>query len=101
MVLLELEEVVPGAVYNPGLSDLCDPVGGVCEATMDVAMKKIPRPVAIDQTPVTLKSPVAGIFCIVDVPGRRMGNHDVEVPVPAQLRAQVADCLPHLSFRVL
>lgn len=101
MAILEFEEVVPRAVHDPGSTDLCDPVGGVCEATMDVAMKKIPRLVAIDQTPVTLKPPVAGIFCIVDVPGRRMGKDDVEMSVPAQLRAQVADRLPHLSFGVL
>ena len=48
VALLELEEVAPRAVNNPGSTDLCDPAGGVCEATMDVAMKKIPRPVAID-----------------------------------------------------
>jgi len=64
------------------MTDAGDSLRGVVEATMDMAVQEIPGPVAIYQSPVTLKSPVAGILCVVDVPGRRMGHNDVEAPVP-------------------
>jgi hypothetical protein len=68
---------------------------------VDVSVKKVLRPVAIDQTAKTDEAPVAEVLPVVDVSRRCMTDHHIEALLAAQLRPKGTDEGSHLGFCIL
>lgn len=68
---------------------------------MDMTMNKIVRFISVDQFPVDTKTPVAQVLCIVKIPGRGMGDDDVDATAKPDAQTQTGQKPFHLSFGVL
>ena len=78
-----------------------DPLVRVVKSPMDVTVNKILWLILLNQPMIALKSPVAGIFRIMNMPGRGMGDYQVDTSPPPELGTQPAYDGPHLGLGVL
>lgn len=68
---------------------------------MDVPMNKVLRPVFFNQPAEAYKPFVTGIFRIMNMPRRRVGNHNIDTSTPPKCRPQAADNGSHLRLCIL
>jgi len=68
---------------------------------MDVTVDKIFWGIAVDERVEALEAFVATVFCIMNMPGRGMGNDHIDAAFPPELHPHVANHALHLPFGVL
>ncbi len=57
------------------------PLGRIGKLGVNMAMDKITRFEPADEFQKALETPVTSVFRIVDMPGRRMGDHNIHAPL--------------------
>ena len=76
-------------------------LSGIGKVAMNVPMDKVSGSVLVDEFAETVKSPVTGIFPIVNVTRWRMGEDDIQRCPPTQRAFQATNEFAHLRFGIL
>ena len=92
---------MPISVHHFGRFIYGHPLRRVAKILMDMPMDKIRRLIFFNQPAEALKSFVTGIFRIMNVPRRCMGNHHIDPSSPPKRRSESTDDRTHLSFCIL
>ena len=99
--MIHLQKMTAKGIDHTGMANRGDPLGRIAEMGVNVAMDEIARFESADELDETFETAMTTVLGIVNVPGRRMGDDDVNAASQPKPRHHAPNHPAHLVFPIL